>query len=279
MQDKVFIPKYSFKIKASIIGAFLFFVITLALGIIDEGAHSEIWFWVSLIFWSLLLVFAPLMMFKRIIFGDQIILERYFIKPWIIPYKDVVDISYPYIKLKRFYIPITEIINSEELIELMYKEFERRELLDHLSDVVWKENENSLFSSLLSLSFSLSILTLLENIFSIQLSSISWILIEVVLFSLFFAALYNFKKRFYKNIEEQNEDNYYRRLDKLISFEMSLTVAFFTSIITLYIPAELEIFLSIYSSKVNVFLIWLTASLLVFSISFGYFQLVKKEKF
>ena len=149
MEQIVFKPKYEKKVFISIILMTLLGWLGLYFSFTSNNEDVKL-FWISL-FFSLIIIIFPFLFYKKIILGDNIVIERYFISKKVISYAEILDISFNSIITSQGKINLYPVANSGELIEILEKLEERGKFTKHqlAGELIIKEaiaNKANLYS-------------------------------------------------------------------------------------------------------------------------------------
>lgn len=275
MEKVVFKPKYSKKILASYVGALIFFLLTLLLIVIEWKLILEPLFWGSLAFWGIGICSFPFVIYKEIEFADQITVQRYLIRPWIIPYKNIRDITGSTVKLNRFHLVLNEMQNSFEFTDILFDQLDRRNQLDQIEDEFWKKEENGTMSAMIGISMGTSVSFLLYLVLGEVIPFPSSILYIAIIITIYLG-FYHFNKKYYKSKNDRDGEPDYDQLNKKMDREFSLLFASLASGISLYLILEFDVNISSIHPKVFFLIVWIGAFLSTFFLSMLYF---KSQKF
>jgi hypothetical protein len=129
MTEVVFKPKYQIRVVVS-------FLIMIPLGwfiviyMLINGIGDLIAFFSGLAF-ALCVFLLPLLFYKRIVFKEYVLIERYFIRPRIIYYSDIKDVGLSVITTKKGHIPIQLMKNSGDFVGILFNKIENENNAEH----------------------------------------------------------------------------------------------------------------------------------------------------
>lgn len=116
MNSNIFVPKYSLKLKATFFVGLLFSLssIYIFIKMPDFDFKTEGFLWA---FFPAMTALAPMVMYRRIEFGNTITFVRWIYPNKHILYRDIIDIGNTGIVTKNGFIPMIDIVNFDELIQ------------------------------------------------------------------------------------------------------------------------------------------------------------------
>ncbi|MFV1884506.1 MAG: hypothetical protein ACMZ7B_08465 [Balneola sp.] len=249
----------------------MFFLLTLLLVVIDWSLIKEPFIWVSMAFWGICICSFPLVIYKEIVLVDKIYVKRYLIKPWIIPYQGIKDITDSTVKLKRFHLVLREMQNSLEFTDILFDQLGKRNQLNQIENELWKEEENGNMSALIGICMGTSVSFLFGLVFGESIP-ISFLILSIVIVVTISVGFYHFNKKYYTSKSALDSEPDYDRLNKKMNRDMSLLFSSITSGSLIYLISKFDIDFVFIHPKSFFIILWIGAFLSTFFLSMLYFK-------
>ncbi|MEQ9266547.1 MAG: hypothetical protein RLN81_15060 [Balneolaceae bacterium] len=246
----------------------------ILVGTIEPQLFLHLEFIAFIVFWILLLVSSCLTVYKKITFKNKIYVERYFLKTWVIPYSSIEDYSGLKIKLNKWFIATNGMENAGELIRILDSKIDEGVIgEEQIENELWKHEENGGMSSVLSFLVTLSITTLMTvtevRLFEIEPDNL---ILFLIVFLSFYFCFYTYNKKFYKDINEFENEPDYDLLGKKLDNEMSLIYSFVASTVIILGLDILQIRLGYIDHEIFIIVIWIAIFLGTYLISRLYYK-------